>query len=90
MSLRHRINKTEARLNGVAPEYLTQPTMPVPTWEYAIIQMDRITSVDSMKQQIALMGSYGWEMYTTSDNGFGFMRQSSERVVALFFKRRTS
>jgi hypothetical protein len=78
-----------AKLSG-SSQYLTEPRMQVPTFEYAIIQYpSNAVSLDSIRTEINAMGSHGWELCERRDSGTGVAR-GGDLFFTLFFKRRTS
>jgi len=80
----------EAKVSGV-DKYLTEPKVPMPTWEYAVISfLDKWADLNEVRRQINAMGAHGWEMCERRDSGTGAMRSQDDSWFTLIFKRRTS
>lgn len=81
------MTRAQQKLTG-AGQYLTQPRVPVATWEYAVIHVPERGDLDALREQLNTMGSYGWELCERRDTGTGTTR--GDGYVGFLFKRRTT
>lgn len=87
MGLRGSAERSQRKMKPVEM-YLTPPAVPVPTWEYAVVQFSNLEMLASIREQFDAMGAFGWEMCERRETGTGPAR--GDHFSTFIFKRRTS